>query len=88
MEMFLHDPNYETCIKFISGNPMISKSFERCDVKSSKTCILLTNKNSKNAIGMDHKNILIGLAMKKYIYEETGDQHMPFCMQLIKPESK
>jgi hypothetical protein len=37
---------------------------------------------------MDHKNILIGLAMKKYIFEETGNADMPFCMQLIKPESK
>ena len=67
---------------------MVSKSFERCDVKNSKTCILLTNKNSKDAISMDHKNILIGLPMKKYVFDETGDSEMTFWMQLIKPESK
>jgi hypothetical protein len=69
MEMFLHDPNHETLIKFINGNQIVQKSFERCDVINSKTCILLNNKNSKDAVGMDHKNILIGIAMKKYIYE-------------------
>ena len=26
--------------------------------------------------------------MKKYIYEMTGNNNMPLCMQLIKPESK
>jgi hypothetical protein len=35
---------------------------------NAKTCILLTNKNSKDAIGMDHKNILIGLAMKRFVF--------------------
>lgn len=46
---------------------MLHKDLERSDVKNAKTCILLTNKNSKDANGMDHKNILIGLAMKKYV---------------------
>mmetsp|Transcript_34847 Transcript_34847/g.53497 ORF Transcript_34847/g.53497 Transcript_34847/m.53497 type:complete len:117 (+) Transcript_34847:1302-1652(+) len=67
---------------------MVSKSLERADVSNAKTCILLTNKNSKDAVGMDHKNILIGLAMKKYVFDMTGDSNMQFCMQLIKPESK
>ena len=69
MEMFLHDPTYETCIRYINGNPMLNKNLERADVRNAKTCILLTNKNSKDAIGMDHKNILIGLAMKKYVFD-------------------
>ena len=32
MEMFLHDPNYETAIKYISGNPMTNKCLERADI--------------------------------------------------------
>ena len=80
MEMFLHNPNNETRIKFINGNPMVNKSLERADVQNAKTCILLTNKNSKDAVGMDHKNILIGLAMKKYVFDTTGDSNMQFCM--------
>jgi hypothetical protein len=96
MEMFLHDPAYETCIRYINGNPMLNKDLERADVRNSKTCILLTNKNSKDAYGMDHKNILIGLAMKKYVLDSKmltttrggSDPNMSLCLQLIKPESK
>lgn len=95
MEQFLHDPKYETNVKFINGNPMYNNNLARADVINAKTCILLTNKNSKDAIGMDHKNILIGLAMKKYIYQSKSvkgkmmnDQDMSLCIQLIKPESK
>ena len=88
MGVFLNNPKFETSVCYINGNPLRNKSFERGQVKTAKTCILLTNKNSKDAIGVDHKNILIGLAMKKYVYEETGSANMPFCMQLIKPESK
>ena len=88
MGVFLNDPVYETCIQYINGNPIRRHSQQRADVKASKMCILLTNKNSKDAIGMDHKNILIGLALKKYVFEENGHYNMPLCMQLIKPESK
>ena len=73
---------------YINGNPFQSYNFDRCKVAQAKTCILLTNKNSKDAIEVDHRNILIGLAMKKYVYEMTGNNNMPLCMQLIKPESK
>lgn len=57
-------------------------------MQNCTSCILLTNKNAKNPIGVDHKNILIGLALKKYVYEKTGATNIPLCMQLIKPESK
>ena len=85
MEMFLHDPTYETSIRYINGNPMLNKNLERADVRNAKTCILLTNKNSKDAIGMDHKNILIGLAMKKYVYDISSrssgtDPNMSLCL--------
>lgn len=48
----------------------------------------MTNKNSRDAHASDHKNILTGLAMKKYILDQTGDINLRLCMQLIKPESK
>jgi len=88
MEMFFHDPNYEFFIHYLNGNPILSKDLKRADTEKAKTCILLTNKNAEDAIGMDHKNILIGLALKKYAYDTTGMNNMRLCMQLIKPESK
>jgi hypothetical protein len=69
MEMFLHDPNYEFFINYLNGNPIIQKDLKRADTEKAKTCILLTNKNATDAIGVDHKNILIALAMKKYVYD-------------------
>ena len=37
---------------------------------------------------MDHRNILTGLAIKKYYNEQTGGGNIRLCMQLIKPENK
>jgi hypothetical protein len=50
----------------------------------------MTNMKSRDPIGMDHKNILTGLALKKYVLERSQKQkiNMRICMQLIKPESK
>ena len=59
----------------------------RAAASEATTAILLTNRNSTDAFGTDHKNILIGLAMKKYVYDTKGS-HLRLCMQLIKPESK
>lgn len=67
MEMFLHNPSYELFISYINGNPIISKDLKRADTEKAKACILLTNKNATDALGVDHKNILTGLAIKKYI---------------------
>lgn len=67
MELFLNNPEFEQRITYINGNPMMSESYVACDLISARTCILLSNKNSKDPVGMDHKNILFGLAVKKYI---------------------
>ena len=48
----------------------------------------MTDKNSRDAYASDHKNILTGLAMKKYVQDRTGSIELRLCMQLIKPESK
>lgn len=88
MEMFLHDPNYEFFINYLNGNPITQKDLKRGDTEKAKTCIMLTNKNAFDPVGVDHKNILIGLAIKKYVYDMTGNPNMRLCMQLIKPESK
>lgn len=49
---------------------------------------MLTNKNSKDAHAIDHKNILAGLYMKKFAQNAPRKRDMSICMQLIKPESK
>lgn len=78
--MFLHDPNYEFFINYLNGNPIMQKDLKRADTEKAKTCILLTNKNAIDAEGVDHKNILIGLAIKKYCNDVTGNPNMRLCM--------
>lgn len=92
--MYLHDPGVEFFIHYLNGNPIMAKDLKRADTEKAKTCILLTNKNAHDPLGMDHKNILIGLALKKYVYDTIGgsasnaSNNIRLCMQLIKPESK
>jgi len=69
MEMFMHNPDYEFFINYLNGNPMSDKDLKRADTERAMTGVLLTNKNATDATGVDHKNILIGLAIKKYVHD-------------------
>ena len=64
--------------------------WNKCSAYNSKDCIILTNKNSRDPQSWDHKNILIALGIKKYVYENSKDNKnsIRLWMQLIKPESK
>jgi hypothetical protein len=66
---------------YINDNPMTTGAHLKCDLLHSKTCILLSNKNSKDPVGMDHKNILISLAVKKFMRE-----NMSAKMKIMNPE--
>ena len=50
----------------------------------------MTNKYSRDPYSSDHKNILIALGIKKYVYENSQDikKNIRLWMQLMKPESK
>lgn len=56
-------------MRYLKGNVMNSKDLERCAIHAAEAVIILTNKNSGDPVSMDHKNILQGLAMKKYVQE-------------------
>jgi hypothetical protein len=66
---------------------MLIKDLTRAATGQATTAILLADRNSSDSSGTDHKNILIGLAMKKYCQDIYG-KSLRLCMQLIKPESK
>ena len=75
---------------FLNGDPLSKSGLKKCDAHKARDCILLTNKNSRDPQSSDHKNILIALALKKYVFENTkqNKKTLRLCMQLIKPESK
>lgn len=88
MEIFLHSPQYELFLTYLQGNPMIDKDLKRAMTVKAKACVILTNKYVQDSYSADHKNILTGLAIKKYVHHITNGDNIRLCMQLIKPESK
>ncbi|CAD8072511.1 unnamed protein product [Paramecium primaurelia] len=87
MEIFLHNPKYELFLTYLQGSPMVDRDLKRAAATQAKACVILTNKQIVNSQSSDHKNILIGLQIKKYVNHITGG-NIRLCMQLIKPESK
>lgn len=72
IEIFLNDQKYEGLLCFLAGNAISSKDLDRAWLSTWNACILMTNKNSRDAYASDHKNILTGLAMKKYVQGNFG----------------
>lgn len=87
METFLHNQQFELYLTYLQGNPMLDKDLKRAAATRAKTCVLLTNKYVSDSYSADHKNILTGLAIKKYVHHNTQG-NMRLILQLIKPESQ
>lgn len=87
MELFLRDPRYEMYTFYLQGNPLIEKDLERAQAQKASCCVVMTCKLSKQADEVDHRNILTGIAIKKYALARRL-RCFKFCIQLIKPESK
>ena len=66
---------------YLSGDPLnYDDVIPRALTHNAASCILLTNKNSSNASEEDYRNILIALAIKKFVYDEKhndvkGESH-------------
>ena len=88
MEIFLNDQQYEGLLCFLAGNAISSKDLDRACLSEWNACVLMTDKHIRDALASDHKNILIGLAMKKYVQDKIKSIDLRLWMQLIKPESK
>lgn len=91
MEVFLHQPEHDMFLNYFNGSPMDQSgngALDKADLGRAKMGIILTDKNAVDAVSADHQNILIGLMMKKYVYEHRKKKNLPLVMQLIKPESK
>lgn len=85
---------YEKYMFYLAGDPLEDEALIRAKTHQAHVCVLLTNKNSSNSSEEDYRNILIALAIKKFVYDMKKDQkddkeiNVRLCMQLIKPESK
>lgn len=79
MEIFLHNPSYEMFLQYLQGNPMVERDLKRAAATHAKACVILTNKQIVDSYSADHKNILIGLQIKKYVSHLTNGS-IRLCM--------
>ena len=94
MEMFLRLTENEFNLFYLQGKSINDRDLKRADLKHARAGVLLTDKQARDQVAMDQKNILTGLAMKKYVEENNlaVPPHLRhsfnLCIQLIRPESK
>jgi hypothetical protein len=86
MRVFLHAGAFEVFLKYLQGNPLLEKDLLRCDMINAKACVIMTDKYTADPHGVDHKNILLSLSIKKYFLYRNKDCQL--LIQLIKPENK
>ena len=72
---------------YLDGNLMDSKDLERASARTANAIFVLANKFSANPSEEDASTILRALAIKRYIFQNTGRDILT-CVQLIRPESK
>jgi Calcium-activated BK potassium channel alpha subunit len=65
----------------------MERDLDRASVQKASSCVVMTLKQNLNADIIDHRNILTGIAIKKYAHANRV-KNFKFCIQLIKPESK
>lgn len=58
---------------YLAGDPLSSEDLARAKTNKASACILLTNKNSSNSSEEDYRNILIALAIKKFVYDKKKE---------------
>ncbi len=68
MEYFLNEKGNESRIIYLEGDPMNEKDLLRADICKAKACIIFIDKNSVDSFSSDHKNILLGINIKKFVF--------------------
>lgn len=85
---------YDTKTTYLAGSVLDKNRLRHGATGKAEACILLANKNSKQALEQDFRNILQALSIKRFVYDmnkgSKDDEYfnMKIVMQLIKPESK
>jgi len=92
METYFQQNNFS--LTYLAGDVFDDLDLERAVLHRAESCVVLTNKNCQNALEEDYQNILIALALKKFVYKmnqhlkDEDKYNLKLCIQLIKPESK
>ena len=75
MESLIFQKQYENFIHWLEGDPMNEKDLNRSDISKAKACVIFNNKNAVDPHSSDHKNILLALYIKKYVYNYNNSNN-------------
>ena len=84
-EIVMFMQKYDKNMTYLNGDTLLADDMiRRAKAHKADACILLTNKNSSNSSEEDFRNILIALAVKKFVYDERDSMedsaNIPICM--------
>ena len=68
IELYLNQKDNSKFIIYLQGDPMNSSDLLRTDLLNAKSCIIFTNKNSKDPSSGDHQSLLLAIFIKKFYY--------------------
>ncbi len=76
MEIFLNQKDNSKFIIYLQGDPMDNNDLLRADILNAKSCIIFTNKNSKDPYSGDHQSLLLATFIKKFYYHMTLEKYL------------
>ena len=75
-ENFLNQKDNSKFIIYLQGDPMDNNDLLRADILNAKSCIIFTNKNSKDPYSGDHQSLLLATFIKKFYYHMTLEKFL------------
>ena len=72
-EYFLMEKDNSKFIYYLQGNPMKKENLIRADILKAKSCIIFCDKNARDLLSEDQKEIFLALYVKKFYYMTTLD---------------
>ena len=67
-EAFLNEKDNNKFIFYLQGDPMKSYDLLRTDILKAKSCIILSEKNTKDPFSEDQRALLLAIFIKKFYY--------------------
>ena len=75
-ENFLNQKDNSKFIIYLQGDPMNNNDLLRADILNAKSCIIFTNKNTKDPYSGDHQSLLLATFIKKFYYHMTLEKNL------------
>ena len=75
-ETFLNQKENSKFIIYLQGDPMDNNDLLRADILNAKSCIIFTNKNTKDPYSGDHQSLLLATFIKKFYYHMTLENYL------------